>query len=362
LADEVDQMLRRHVLDPWFPRAVDPHGGFHQIYRRNWTRVADSTRTVVYQARLTWMAAEAHARFPGQDYGHFAEHGLRFLERFLDRREGGVVWRLGFQEKHTYGQAFAIHAGAAVYRRTGDPSALGLARQVYAWLDASAYDTEHGGYHEGGDALGTPAGCKSMNTHLHVVEAMTALLQVWPDPRLHQRLSELFELFRDRIVVESVGCLNGCFTRDWRSLPGPSAFGHDLESAFLMLEASRVLQRADHGRTQALARTITDRAVAFGHDQFYGGFYEFGHGSRQKIFWVQAEALHTLLLVRGYDELFMDQWDFVRRCQVDARHGGWHACVSRSGWPRWGQRKSDRWIDPYHQGRALLAVSALLCS
>ncbi|MGI4787566.1 MAG: AGE family epimerase/isomerase [Janthinobacterium lividum] len=396
-AEEVEDNLERHVLGQWFPRAVDPSGGFHQNYADDWTRLPTGDRSVVYQSRLIWLASQAARRYPEQAeaYLGFASHGFSFLaEKLWDSEHGGFYWSLGDAgeperggEKHVYGLSFAIYAAAALYQATLDESALDLAKDAYFWLQDHAHDALNGGWHEaqtreGVSILGPTAdgakgavitqyGFKSMNTHIHLLESLTALYEVWPDPALRLSLTEAFEIVRDKIAVESVGCLNLFFTSAWRALPDHDSFGHDVETAFLLVEAAAALGQPEETRTWALARRIVDHALDYGWDTEHGGFYDagavFGRAfQRDKVWWVQAEGLNALLLLHRhfgaetdrYWAAFRQQWDFIQTYQIDARHGGWYSEVNQDGTPKPGRVKSDRWTEGYHQGRALLTVSA----
>ncbi len=399
LAEEVEDNLRRHVLEQWFPRAVDPAGGFHQNYAEDWSRLPGGERSVVYQSRLTWLASQAAARFPAQSatYLSYARHGLRCLtETLWDLRHGGFFWSVSADgapgrngEKHVYGISFAIYALAALFASGQDAEALALAKSAFRWLQQYAHDPGNGGWHEaltwqgdpisgpaaasGRDAISTRYGCKSMNTHIHLLESLSALYEVWPDPHLRDSLVEVFELVRDKVAVEAVGCLNLYFTPDWRALPDHDSFGHDVETAFLLVEAAAALGMPDDPRTWALARRIVDHALDFGWDKSNGGFYDaggvFGHVfDRKKVWWVQAEGLNALLLIDGkfggetrrYWEAFMAQWQFIKNHQVDHTRGGWYSEVAENGDLIPGRVKSDGWTEGYHQGRALLTVSAAL--
>ena len=83
---------------------------------------------------------------------------------------------------------------------------------------------------------------------------------------------------------------------------------------------------------------------------------------------VEAEGLNALLLMHEkygqetprYWQAFLRQWEFIRTRQTDNVYGGWYATVSREGKPVPGHIKSDQWTEAYHQGRALLVVSATL--
>jgi mannobiose 2-epimerase len=330
-------------------------------------------------------------------------------------------------EKHVYGIAFAIYALSGVFEATEDDTALDLARRAFDWLERNAHDKVNGGYYEAlarngrpiltpqpsaagrpprtTDAIGTRYGHKSMNTHIHVLEALTALARVWRDPLVRTRLEETLVIVRDKIAVEP-GCLNLFFTPDWRPVPDHDSFGHDVETAYLLLEAEEVLSgenavrprgaptlpdrgkpgervRAsarrlldrprDPARTLAVARSLVDHALEFGFDAQRGGFYEKGAAwapahDRNKVWWTQAEGLNALLLMHehfgrqtpDYFEAFQKQWDFIQRFQNDAKNGGWHETVAADGTAAPGQAKATVWKAAYHDGRALMNCAETL--
>ena len=400
LADEMEANLQAHVLSKWFPAALGAaHGGFHQNYREDWTPDPRENRSLVYQSRLTWLAAAVAKRYPAKSraYKGYSLHGLELLDsRLWDKQHGGLYWSLDGNgaplrggEKHAYGIAFAIYAAAACSQATKDARALSLAKRAYTWLDDHAHDKVHGGYYEalapdgspiltapGGspqsDFIGTRYGLKSMNTHIHLLEALTELYAVWPTPAVRGRLQEVFGLVRDRIAAPP-GYLNLFFTPDWRPVPDHDSFGHDLETAYLMVEASTALGHPDDTGTWRIARQLVDHALQVGEDKDYGGFYDSGSVTgpplmTDKIWWTQAEGLNALALMHRrygketprYWESLLRQWQFIKTHQVDANHGGWHPTVHRDGTVPPGRAKSDEWTECYHQGRALLTVSAAL--
>ena len=399
-AEEVEDNLVRQVLEQWFPRAVDPAGGFHQNYAEDWSPLPSTGKSVVYQSRLVWLAAQAARRYPEQSEAYLstARHGLRCMSELLwdTGAEGGFFWSVDGVagpgcggEKYTYGLSFALYALAALYDAGRDNDVLALAKQTFSWLQTHAHDAVNGGWHEAVDRSGEPLlvptagsssspvgarhGCKSMNTHIHLLESLTALYEVWPDAELRGSLVEAFEIVRDKVAVESVGCLNLFFTPDWRALPHHDSYGHDVETAFLLVEASAALGQPEDARTWALARRIVDHALDFGWDKQHGGFYDAGGvfgpvSHREKVWWVQAEGLNALLLIdrrfgtetTRYWEAFKKQWQFIQSYQIDQTHGGWYSEVAENGDALPGRVKSDAWTEGYHQGRALLTVSAAL--
>ena len=52
------------------------------------------------------------------------------------------------------------------------------------------------------DRLGVYYGFKSMNSHIHLLEAFAELKKIDDGPVVTERLAELFSIVRDRIAVE----------------------------------------------------------------------------------------------------------------------------------------------------------------
>lgn len=401
LAGEMESSLQAHILSPWFPAAINgKQGGFDQDFDESWKNTGSGTRSIVYQSRLTWVASEIAHRYPKRapEFRPAALHGLASLrDEMWDKQDGGFFWEISDVssprpvrdgEKHVYGISFGIYAGAACYHATRDPAALDLAKRAFQWLDSHAHDAKNGGYFEAltrdgkpilvpptptaTDFIGTRYGFKSMNTHIHLLEAFTALYEVWPDPIVKKRLRETFHVVRDKVAVFP-GCLNLFFTPDWRPVPDHDSFGHDIETAYLLAEASKALRQTDDPETWKMARMLVDHALEFGWDAEGGGFYDNGSAfhpaiDTTKVWWTQAEGLNALLLMHErygsatpkYWNAFLKQWDFIRRFQIDSRNRGWFPSVEKDGKAPAGQTKSNAWTDPYHQGRALMnSISAL---
>jgi mannobiose 2-epimerase len=401
LADEMEKHLREQVLAKWYPAAIDrENGGFYSRFREDFSRDTPNHKTIIFQGRMTWTAAQVALRYPdlAEEYKAYARHGVKFLNDVMwDRDEGGFFWGLdekGQQsrewgaEKHAYGISFGIYGAAVAYAATKDPAALDLAQRAFLWFDEHAHDAKNGGYHEAlgrkgevllaphsgreRDLLSTPYGFKSMNSHIHLLEAMTALYEVWPDERVEKRLRELHAVVRDKVAVEP-GCLNLYFTPDWRAVPDHDSFGHDVETAYLLIEAATVLGQPDEPKTHRVGRALVDHALRYGWDRKHGGFYDRGFAfapayGLEKVWWTQAEGLNALMLMHElhgsesprYYEAFLQQWQFIVNHQADARHGEWHELVSHDGVAQPGRNKAHIWKAAYHNGRALMNVSAML--
>jgi mannobiose 2-epimerase len=401
LAAEVDHALHADVLDLWFPRSIDnQHGGFHSHYARDWTALPSDGKFSVFQGRMTWVASEVILRDPAQKatFTPIVRHGVDFLQDVMwDKQYGGFYWGLDdsgnitpefTDHKHLYGISFCIYGLAAAYKATGDQRALDLAKRAFAWIEQHAHDSAHGGYYEWLARDGTPVqphapnghaeangvgpiGFKSMNTHIHLLESLTELYKVWPDPSLRARLEEMLSIVRDKICV-TPGAMNLYFTNAWQPIPDHDSYGHDVETAYLMLETDEVLHHKASEATERMARMLVDHALAYGWDSQHGGFFENGTAigkpeDTKKEWWVQAEGLNALLLMHQrygretpvYFERFLEEWKFIRDHTIDAQYRGLFNLTTAEGVPL-TQDKGSIWKAAYHDSRAFWNVSQRL--
>ena len=396
LAEEIEAALRRDVLDAWFPRCIDTaYGGFLSDFARDWTPTRSGGKFSVFQGRMTWVAAQVVRRRPDlrDRFLPVVRHGLEYLNGVMwDKIHGGFFWMLddngsippsSGDGKHLYGMSFCLYGAAAAYQATRDPRALELAQKAFRWIDGHAHDNEHGGYREQltrdgksmdseldrGRASGVGfIGFKSMNTHIHLLESFTQLYEVWRDELVRIRLEELLTVTRDKVCAEP-GVMNQFFTMDWRPIPDHDSYGHDVETAYLMLEAEEVLGKGHDPKTGRMARMLVDHGLAYGWDRTLGGFYRFGTTfgrpeDRQKEWWMQFEGLNALLLMHethsrdtdAYFRAFQQQWQFIKRYQIDAEFHGVYEMIGQDGNPT-VPGKGRIWKAAYHDGRALLIVS-----
>jgi mannobiose 2-epimerase len=398
IADQTEVNLKSEILDKFFPSAADEKGGgFYENFALDWSRRPSEGKSIVYQSRLTWTSAQAAQRFPdkAEMYLAMTRRGAAFLaDRMWDKEGGGFFWTLNREGKaaesvkQMYGHAFGIYALAASYQATKDPGTLELAKKAFQWLEAHAHDAEHLGYFENigsdgkpadsgrGNAVGAGSGQKSMNTGIHLLEALTGLYQVWPDPLVKERMREMLEICRTRFYSEP-GYLIQFVSRDWRPTLSPDSFGHDVEAGFLMVEAAEALGQGEDNRYWTAARHLVDHALEYGWDKERGGLYDSavidtrgvvtGEVRKEKIWWVEAEHLNALLLQHErfgkdtgrYWAAFTKEWDWIDKFQVDHDHGGWWATVREDGTPI-SRVKADMWTECYHQARAMLVVSERL--
>jgi mannobiose 2-epimerase len=413
LAAEVRRSLRDELIAAWYPRAVDREmGGFLSQFDFEWKPTGNQDKMIVTQARHVWTTARASQVFPADTMLRpAAAHGFRFLrDRMWDRRDGGFFWLVardgtpreedGRLLKQAYGQAFGIYALAAYYDVSRDTAALRLAQDAFRWLDAHAHDPVHKGYFNYMERDGTPlrAGlgrnsAKDQNSSIHILEAFTELYRVWPDSTLRERLREMLVLIRDTIVT-GPGTLTLFSTEDWtpisyrdssdaarradRYFHDHVSFGHDVETAYLLMEAAEALGQSNDPATLRVGKRMLDHSLRTRWDSAVGGFYEAGYYfpgrttltlvDDTKNWWAQAEGLNTLLIFGDlypadpmrYHDRFLEQWTYVTTYLIDHEHGGWYAGGIDKQPQMRTALKGQIWKAAYHDGRALMNVARRL--
>lgn len=405
----MEQSLQHDLLDVYYPRVLDTvYGGFLSSFTYDFKPTGNQDKMIVTQSRHTWTNSKAALRYPEKlFYRKDANAGFHFLaDEMWDKNYGGfytLVTRKGDippgdpADKTAYGNAFGMYALVAYFQLSGDSIALALAKKTFYWLEAHSHDPLYKGYFQhmkrDGEAIRrttntavtAETGYKDQNSSIHLLEALTALYEVWKDPLVQERLQEMLFLIRDTIITPR-GNLTLFFTRKWEpvSIKDSSrdyilhhhnldyvSFGHDVETAYLMLEASQALGIKNDSLTLMTGKKLVDHALKNGWDQQVGGFYDEGFYFKgdsvitilkeSKNWWAQAEGLNSLLLMSDYFpddpnqyfEKFKTLWTYTQIYLIDHQWGDWYDEGLDKSPERRTALKSQIWKATYHNYRSL---------
>jgi cellobiose epimerase len=389
LLHAIETDLRGNILPFWIRHVADRRRRtFHGLLANDLAVDPAAGRGALLTSRILWTYAAAFRTYGDAAYREMAELALHDLvTRYHDTVHGGFFWSIradGTVErdrKQVYGQAFAIYALSEYHAATGLREPLDRAIGVFRLLEQHARERTHGGYLEAFARDWSPIADmrlsevdqndpKSQNTMLHVMEAYTRLLDVWPDAGLRAALRELVELMLTRIVDARTGHLGLFFTTDWRPTSDRISYGHDIEAAWLLNRAAGALgDPALTARVRALALRIADVTLAEGTDAD-GAVFNLGGPAGivddRREWWPQAEAVVGWLdawQVSGearYLGAAARTWDYISRHFIDREHGEWFRAVARDGRVIPGFEKVGFWKCPYHNGRMGLEAVARL--
>jgi len=123
-----------------------------------------------------------------------------------------------------YSHPFVLLAVASYVQATGDRSALSLADETLAFLDAELRAPRGGGYLEGKPARDE---LRRQNPHMHLFEGLLSLWSASKDARYMTRAEAIFELFASRFFRPASGTL--CEHLDDELIPAPGTSGQIVE-------------------------------------------------------------------------------------------------------------------------------------
>lgn len=367
------------ILHFWSTQTIDHRqGGF--IGKMDNQGLVDYTapKGLVLNARILWTFSAAYANLHDPMYLAAAQRAFGVLStHFYDDHFGGYYWSVTAAgaalntRKQIYGQAFVLYA-LAEYLRVLDEeqqaAVLQRARAIFDWIEKHSFDSQFNGYWEAVARNGTALedlrlsdrdsnAPKTMNTHLHILEAYANFYHSWPDPQLHERLKNLIDLFLDKIIDAETKHLVCFFDAQWNLVSAPVSYGHDIETAWLLLEAAEIAQyRVENAREMAVSVAV---AAAEGFDAQSGALLYEDH-LPEKHWWVEAEAMVGFLnaweLTR--EEHFFGKslscWAFIQNHLKDKLRGEWYWGIDAQGNVMATEDKVGFWKCPYHNTRACL--------
>ncbi len=388
---KVRHNLEGNIIPFWTSRCLDEkNGGYLIDFDAEGKPDGKSDKMIVTQARMVWLFSKLASRGQQSDVMlQNAALGYRFLrDKMWDQKNGGFYWEVDatgdrhlMPQKHLYGQSFALYALSEYAMASKQQEPLQLATKLFELLDSKAHDTEFGGYQESfsenwqlltsGESYMGPVEFKLMNTHLHLLESVTAYYRASHSHKAYTRLVELIAIESSAVVRKPLSGCTDKYRRNWQPVLTDQyrrvSYGHDLENIWLLADAAKAANIGTYPMLD-LFRAVFVNSFRYGFDDRLGGFFESGPfalpaDKRDKVWWVEAEAcVTTLYLYRLTGEshfwaVFKRTYDFIDKYQTDWQHGEWWPTVR--GENGLGD-KAQIWKAGYHNGRAMLECLDLL--
>jgi len=381
LREECDLELKR-ILDFWSDQVYLPAGNsFVGRIDHFGTKHPQADLGAVLVSRILWTFSAAYKIYPLEKYKAVADAAYNLVTgNFWDTQYGGLFWSLNAKgqvsnsRKQAYAQGFGIYGLSEYFDAFGQSEALDRAWELYQLLEGEFRDPEAEGYWEArGQDLSPIEDLKlsekdanvpkSMNTHLHILEPYSNLYRIDPKPELRDRLASIVNLFLDRIINPETGHFDLFFSKDWARLSKIHSYGHDIEGAWLLREASVLLdnpslkERVDQASLRLVELTMKEGSGSDGSLYNERDEHEL---DTEKHWWPQAEALV------GYLDAFEITWDstyivralrvwyFIQMHLIDRDKGEWFWRVDKKGQPIESEDKAGFWKCPYHNSRALM--------
>ena len=390
--------LHENILDFWIKFGIEQNGdGFYGATELIGDPVIEAPKSCVLNARILWTFAEAAKNFQNKKYAEVADRAYHVLQKYFEDKEfGGYFMSIDSNNhpldtvKHTYAQAFVLYALSKYYEYKPSAELAEKLNTYFVFLEEKTKDTNNQGYFEAftrewelysENRMADNNEPRSMNTHLHIMEAYAAFYKVSNNKLAGKRLKELLELFVQKIIRPS-GHLGIFFDEQFFETEASKeicSFGHDIEASWLLWEAAEILgDDKIIKKMKPLSIKMLDAVDRVGVDKDGGLFLEstrFGsHVRTNKHWWPQAETLvafmngFELSSKQEYWEKLKQSWSFIDQYVIDHKNGEWFTKVNRLGVPFLIEPKDDPspyyrndwkidpWKCPYHNGRAMMEL------
>ena len=399
---EVKKHLHDELLPYWRERGDDPEfGGFLTFFDHHGKPTGETQKNLLANCRMIYTFASINRSGYDPD-GSFLERagrGVQFVqEHFRDPVHHGWYWILERdgtpvdRKKIIYGHSFVIYAFSEYAMAAKNNSALDVASRAFELLQVKAADNLFGGYYEffeqdwslckpgayGGDR-------KSMDIHMHLMEAFTNLYQASGDSIHRRRACEIIELIRSRMLHPEHGTGIAQFSPDFtpqraiifknvwgsdREAEDPqgrpldnTSFGHNVELAWLLNHSIKILG-LERSKYSSLIRTLYDHCLQYGIDREHGGVYCEGPNQgeareKNKEFWQQGETLVAMLDAvstfgdERYWQAYTNVHRFVFDHMINHEVGEWLPLLGPENEVLWDYM-GHAWKINYHTVRSML--------
>jgi cellobiose epimerase len=378
--------LKEIILPYWMDNAIDKKEGgiLGEINSAN-EPVVGAPKGLILHSRVLWTFSACYKFLKDDRLKPLANEVYDYIvKKFHDNEYDGYYWKLSGEgnpldpKKQTYAQAFTLYGLSEYYSISSDPVVLQKAKDLYYLMESRCLDKIHGGYHEAFMRNWTVIddmrlsvkdlnADKTMNTHLHVLEAYTNLYRVWNDPRLIVSIQNLLDIFDKHFVNHSDYHLNLFYDTQWNILSDQISYGHDIEASWLLQESAEVID--DEQRI----KIFKDLAVKMVNASLEGlndngsMIYEWHRGGKGEKdegieWWPQSESmvgLYNAFQTTGdlyFLETAMKMSEFVSKFFIKKESGEWHNRVTIEGIPIAGLPVAGFWKCPYHNSRMCLEI------
>jgi cellobiose epimerase len=375
--------LTDNILNYWVKKVYDPQRKMFTGYIGADEKAnPEAPLGVVMVSRILWTFSAAWHRYPTAIYKKMADEAFRILTGyFLDKENGGVFWEVtpaGIpinDSKQSYAQAFALYSLAEYSRIFNYDYVKQHALTLFQLIEKYAFDPVYGGYIEAFSKnwesvardFVTPQGekiKKSMNTHLHILEAYSNLYRIYPQENVREKIISILDIFTKYIINPVNHHFHMFFDKDWSVQSTAISYGHDIEGSWLLYEAAEVIQ--DEKIAEKIRSVSLKMAEATGKEALdkKGGLYNESdgeHWDRNFHWWPQAEAVvgffnaFQLSDKKQFLKWSENAWHFIQKYQIDHKNGEWHWLIT----PEYTVKpmvKVSPWKCPYHNGRMCLEM------
>ncbi len=374
------------ILEYWKRYGIDEiNGGF--VGRRDHYNheIPNAPKGIILNTRILWTFSAAGNFKQNDDLKFYADRAYKYLkEHFRDQEFQGVFWEVDSKgspvnkRKQVYAQAFAVYSLSEYYNFSGKEETKDWALSIFQLIEQYARDTEFNGYLEAFQEDWSPVedmrlsekdknSSKTMNTHLHILEAYTSLFQISGSNEVKEALENLIKLFVRKFYDRSNQHFQLFFDDRWNREGDVVSYGHDIETIWLLIEAAKVVKNIQFlEEAKEIAVTVAETFLREAYVEKAGVINEkdmdTGEVDEDRHWWPQIEAMVGLdyaYHISGNENFRIAQrdiWRFIKQNIVDPKNGEWFFRIDKNNQPYKEEDKLGMWKCPYHNSRGCIIL------
>ena len=375
-----------NILNYWTENTLDlKYGGFVGRIDHYNNIIPEASKGIILNTRILWSFSAASNHLKTNEYKNICDRAYDYLKKhFNDPINEGLYWELDFKgnttnsRKQIYAQAFGIYALSEYYMFSKNEDAKNWAIKLFKLIEKHAKDTKKLGYLEAFNKDWSPIedmrlsekdmnASKTMNTHLHILEAYTSLAKIYDNDDLKESLTVLTSLFLNTFLNKE-NHYELFFDDDWNLLSHSVSYGHDIEAAWLVIEAAKQINNNELlKKANKVAIDVANTFLAEGIDTEGAVINEknisTNHKDTDRHWWPQVEALvglkyaYELTNDNKYINASQKIWQFTKNNLLDSKNGEWFFRVDKLGNIYKNEDKVSMWKAPYHTSRACIMLN-----
>ena len=370
-------VLTTDTANWWLTHGVDAtNGGFYGTLNAQGASVTPRDKGLIQEARHLWMFSiyyERRGNLPAAKAAADSTYAF-IVSHMRDASDGEFYFKVNEtgativdSKKLLYAEGFAVYALAEYGRIFGVQAAKDYALACFRHMDGRAHDATYKGYDQRKDAPGwLAAGVeKETNTHIHLMEAWTALYRATSDALVGARLSEMIDVVATKLL-QPTNYVAQNFKVDWTPTGTVYvSYGHDLETTWLLQDAAKAAGRDTEASIIAASLAMGKHSSERGFNATTGAYNYQGVPNSaavtdtEHIWWVEFESLS------GNDWLYRLSCDPVYLTRLESTLKWLEARRDTTGEWYWGNlpsgavgsqgtNKGSEWKASYHDLRSLV--------
>lgn len=381
------------LVNWWESHGIDNvSGGFYGEVNQECNPNEKADKSLVLNARILWTfsaiatddsfqhtsAAKKSALLAHRAYKYLATY-------FHDKQHGGAFWSVNYLgepselSKQSYGIAFALYALVAYYKLRKSSNIKLRAIEYFNLIEYFYKCPSNKGYSEFFSREWNEIDehylyvyreldkNKSLNNHIHIMEAYTSLYSIYRSKKVHDALENLILYILENFIDKNSLHLRMFIDDQGNDQSNFLSFGHEIEFSWLVTQSIDALQN-NHLQSYALPivkKIISNsQALALGTEGQLLESFSIKNKSfvQHTEWWAQAEAMigyiNAFEITENVDFLVLadDIWCYIKNYHIDYIFGEWNQFPQQIHKNNKKGLKISEWKGPYHNGRCMLEV------